>query len=83
MWSDWIKRNVRTADELIENIDFIDVKISKEIDGTAIDYIKEDATVGIKGRVQSVEFDIDDSCIRVAEIIAEKITFINIKNSDE
>ena len=78
-----IKKSSRTEDGLIENIDYIDVKIAKEINATVIDYIKENATVGIKARIRPVEINIDDNCIRVAEIIAEKITFINAKNNDE
>ena len=78
-----INRNIRSEDELIENIDYIDVKVLKEINATIIDYIKENATVGIKARIKPIEIDVDGSCIRVAEIIAEKITFINTKNDDE
>jgi hypothetical protein len=78
-----IKKSSRTEDGLIENIDYIDVKIAKEINATVIDYIKENATVGIKARIRPVEINIDYSCIRVAEIIAEKITFINAKTNDE
>ena len=64
--------------------DFVDVVLWNSIAESTAQYCKKGDIVGIKGRIQTrdVEFE-DGSQRKVIEIIAEKITFLSNKKSDE
>ena len=57
-------------------IDFIPCILWNKVASTTTEYCKKDDVIGIKGRLQSNE----DKSI---EVIAEKVTFLTSKKSDE
>ena len=46
-------------------------------------YCKKGDLVGVKGRLQSREYEFDDEKRKVVELVAEKVTFLSSKKADE
>ena len=69
-----VKRSFKNTDGIYET-DHIPCKLSSGITANASDYCQKGDVIGIKGRIQS-----DDTGIY---IIAEKITFLSSKKSEE
>lgn len=55
--------------------DFIPITLYQAIANNAVEYCKKGDLVGIKGRIQVIDNDI--------EIVAEKLTFLSSKKVDE
>ena len=68
--------------------DFIDVVLWNAIATNTCEYCKKGDLVGIKGRVQTTNYETEDgSKHKITEIVAEKVTFLssntkNIKEND-
>ena len=69
-----VKRNFKNTDGIYET-DLIPCKLSSGITANVSDYCQKGDVIGIKGRIQS-----DDTGIY---IIAERITFLSSKKSEE
>ncbi len=63
--------------------DFISCVLWKGIAENTAEYCKKGDLVGIKGRIQTREYEVDDEKKRVVEVVAEKITFLSSKKKEE
>lgn len=63
--------------------DFIPCVLWKGIAESTTEFCKKGDLVGIKGRIQTREFEAEDEKRKqVVEIIAEKVTFLSSKSKD-
>jgi len=64
--------------------DFINCVLWKGIAESTVQYCKKGDLIGIKGRIQSREYEIsEESKKHVVEVIAEKVTFLSGKRQEE
>jgi single-strand DNA-binding protein len=63
--------------------DFISCVLWKGIAENTAEYCKKGDLVGIKGRIQTREIEVDDERKKIVEVVAEKITFLSSKKKDE
>lgn len=64
--------------------DFINCVLWKGIAESTVQYCKKGDLVGIKGRIQSREYETDEEVKKhVTEVVAEKVTFLSSKKADE
>ena len=64
--------------------DFINCVLWKGIAESTVQYCKKGDLVGIKGRIQSREYEVDEEVKKhVTEVVAEKVTFLSSKKADE
>ena len=64
--------------------DFINCVLWKGIAESTVQYCKKGDLVGIKGRIQSREYEMDEETKKhVTEVVAEKVTFLSSKKADE
>ena len=75
-----VTRIIKNPDTLEHDIDYIDIKISDTLKSNTLEYLRVDATVGVKARLQTKEIAVGENCINTVEVIAEKLTFINTSN---
>lgn len=68
-------RPFKNADGIYET-DLIDFRIYDGIKGSLIEYCKEGDLVGVKGRIQTRNEEIE----KITELIGEKITFLSSKS---
>ena len=59
--------------------DFLDIVLWKSIAENTVEYVKKGDLVGVKGRLETEVVD----NIKVARIVAEKVTFLSSKKSEE
>jgi predicted DNA binding CopG/RHH family protein len=78
-----IKRNYKEDGEKEYATDEVDIELSDHLKRTALEYLSEDATVGVKARIVSIPITIANKEIKLHKIIAEKLTFINTKKSEK
>lgn len=74
-----IRLNIENYANREKEADLIDIQLKSESLISAMEHIKKYATIGIKGRVITLEEKINNKLYRFAQIVAEKITFINEK----
>ena len=64
--------------------DFISCVLWKGVAETTAQYCKKGDLIGIKGRIQTREVELEDETHRkYVEVIAEKVTFLSSKKADE
>lgn len=64
--------------------DFISCVLWKGIAESTVEYCKKGDLVGIKGRIQTRDVELEDeSYKKYVEVIAEKVTFLSSKKTDE
>lgn len=64
--------------------DFISCVMWKGIAENTVEYCKQGDLVGIKGRIQSRQFETEEEKKRQAvEVVAEKVTFLSSKRADD
>lgn len=63
--------------------DFIPCVLWKGVAESTTQYCKKGDLVGIKGRIQSRSYDNEEDKKYVVELIAEKVTFLSSKKTDE
>lgn len=76
-----IARGYKEQGEDDYRVDELDIELSGHLSRTALEYLKENATVGIKARIASKFKVIANTEIKLHTIIAEKLTFINSKKN--
>ena len=76
-----IPRSFKNSEGVYET-DFIDCVLFDNIADNTSEYCKKGDIVGIKGRVQSRVVEKDNEKEYLAEIIAEKVTFLSSKKED-
>lgn len=63
--------------------DFISCVLFKGIAENAVEYCHKGDLLGVKGRIQTRKIDVEESSKQVMEVIAEKVTFLSSKRTDE
>ena len=64
--------------------DFINCVLWKGIAESTVQYCKKGDLVGIKGRIQTRDVELEDETHKkYVEVIAEKVTFLSSKRADE
>ena len=62
--------------------DFISCVLWKGIAENTVSYCKKGDLVGVKGRLQTRDYELDEVRRHVVEVVAEKITFLSSKAKD-
>ncbi len=62
------------------DVDFIPVAVWRGFADAVVQYCKKGSTVGIKGRIAVKQNEINGIKINQVEVIAERVSFINLKN---
>jgi single-strand DNA-binding protein len=76
-------RSYKNAEGVYET-DFIDCKVYNNIASNAAEYCKKGDIIGVKGRLQSTTHDDGDGhYTKKMEVVAEKITFLSSKHSED
>ncbi len=57
--------------------DFIECTLWSSIAESTANYCKKGDIIGVKGRIQTRSYDVDDEKKYVTEVIAEKVTFLS------
>ena len=63
--------------------DYIDCRLWTGVAESTAEYCKKGDLIGVKGRVETRNYEKDDEKKYVTEIIAEKITFLSNKKKDD
>lgn len=64
--------------------DFINCVLWKGIAENTVEYCKKGDLVGVKGRIQTREYENEEQIKKqITEIVAEKVTFLSSKKTDE
>ncbi len=63
--------------------DFINCTLWTGIAESTSEYCKKGDLLGIKGRLQTSSYEKDEETIYAMDVIAEKVTFLTSKRSDE
>ena len=63
--------------------DFISCVLWKGIAENTVEYVKKGDLIGIKGRIQTRNYEVEDEKKYVMEVVAEKVTFLSSKKADE
>lgn len=78
-----IPRSFKNADGIYET-DFVDITLWSEIATNTAEYCKKGDLVGVKGRLQSSTYEKEDGTKQhKMEVIAEKVSFLLSKKSNE
>lgn len=59
--------------------DFISCVLWKGVAESAATYCKKGDLVGVRGRLQTREYEVEDEKRKVVELVAEKVTFLSSK----
>ncbi len=78
-----IARNYKEDGEKEYATDEVDIELSDHLKRTALEYLGENATVGVKARIASLPITLANKQIKLHKIIAEKLTFINANKSEK
>ncbi len=62
--------------------DFISCVLWKGIAENTVEYVKKGDLLGIKGRINTRSFEVDDMRRNVMEVVAEKVTFLSNKSKE-
>lgn len=75
-----VPRSYKNVDGEYET-DFISCVLWKGIAENTVEYVKKGDLLGVKGRLQTRSFQVDDSSKKqVTEVIAEEVTFLSSKD---
>lgn len=78
-----VPRSYKNSDGVYET-DFINCVLWKGIAESASEYCHKGDLLGIKGRIQTRTVDVDeDSRKNITEVVAEKVTYLSSKRTDE
>jgi len=78
-----VPRSYKNSDGVYET-DFINCVLWKGIAESASEYCHKGDLLGIKGRIQTRTVDVDeDSKKNITEVVAEKVTYLSSKRTDE
>lgn len=77
-----VPRSYKNSEGLYDT-DFIHCVLWNGIASNTCEYCKKGDVVGIKGRLQTSNYEKDNETKYVVEVIAEKVTFLTSKKADE
>ena len=63
--------------------DFIDCRLWSGVAENTTEYCKKGDLIGVKGRIESRSFEVDEVKKYITEVIAEKVTFLSNKKVEE
>lgn len=63
--------------------DFISCILWKGVAESTVSYCKQGDLVGIKGRIQTRNYEVNDEKKQAVEVVAEKVTFLSSKRQEE
>ena len=63
--------------------DFISCVLWQGVAENTVEYCRKGDLVGIKGHIQTRSYEVDEEKKYVTEVIAEKVTFLSSKKTDE
>lgn len=63
--------------------DFISCVLWKGVAESTVSYCKQGDLVGVKGRIQTRTIENEDNKRQMVEVVAEKVTFLSQKKTDE
>ena len=63
--------------------DFIPCVLWSGIAENTVNYCKSGDLVGVKGRIQSITYETEETKHYVVELVAEKVTFLSSKRQEE
>lgn len=63
--------------------DFISCVLWKGIAESTVNYCKKGDLVGVRGRLQTREYETEEEKKKVVEVVAEKVTFLSCKHKPE
>lgn len=69
-------------EEGVYETDFVDCVLWNQIATATSEYCKKGDIVGVKGRIQTSDYEKDGEHRKSTEIIAEKVTFLSSKSKD-
>jgi len=76
-----VPRSFKNPDGLYET-DFFDCILWDGLAKNASEYCKKGDTVGVRGRLQTSSYEINDVKRKTVEIIVEKLTFLSSKKTE-
>ena len=76
-----VPRSYKNVDGEYE-ADFLDCKLWTGIAENTVEYCHKGDLIGVKGRVETRTYEKDDEKKYITEIIAEKISFLSTKKTD-
>ena len=76
-----VPRSFKNPDGVYET-DFFDCILWDGLAKNASEYCKKGDTVGVRGRLQTSSYEVDNIKRKVVEIIVEKLTFLSSRKSD-
>lgn len=78
-----IPRSYKNAEGVYET-DFVDCTLWNQIAETTSEYCKKGDILGVKGRLQTDNYEKDDgSKVYKLNVIAEKVTFLSSRSNDQ
>lgn len=77
-----VPRSYKNQDGEYES-DFINCKLWTGIAENTAEYCKKGDLIGLKGRIETGNYDTEDGKKYYTEVVAEKITFLSSKKKDE
>ena len=78
-----VNRSYKNAEGIYET-DFIDCVLFEHVVQSISEYCKKGDIIGIRGRLQSRNIEKEDgSKVKVLEVVAEKVTFLSSRKSNE
>lgn len=77
-----VQRPFKNQDDNYDT-DFIDVKVEFATAEISAEYLTKGSIIGVKGRVATKTYNIEDKKINAVEVIGERIAFIQINKKQE
>lgn len=77
-----VPRSYKNSDGEYET-DFISCVLWKGIAENTVEYVKKGDLLGIKGRISTRNYEINDEKKYVMEVVAEKVTFLSSKREEK
>lgn len=77
-----ISRTYKNSEGIYET-DFVDVELWNLVATNTAEYCNKGDLLGVKGRLETYNIEIDDTKIRKTKVVADKITFLRSKKESE
>lgn len=76
-----VTRSYKNADGVYET-DFVDCTLWDTVAERTCEYCKQGDIVGIKGRIQSDQYEVDGEKKKSLRVVADRVTFLSSKSKD-
>lgn len=75
-----VERPFQNQETGVYDADFIPVAVWRGFCDAVVQYCKKGSTIGIKGRIAMKQTEINGLKVNQVEVIAERVSFINLKS---